>query len=111
MKPLSIATLSVTLLAALAAPAEAEAQILQATPTCGDRPDILKKLDTRYSEAPVSMGLTSAGAVLEVLASDKGTWTIVVSLPSGMSCMIAAGEYWEDLPKPEKVAGHKGVGL
>jgi hypothetical protein len=45
------------------------------------------------------MGLVSNGAVLEVLTSDKGSWTIIVTRPDGTSCVVAAGEAWENLPK------------
>ena len=39
------------------------------------------------------MGLASNGGVLEVLSSTSGsTWTILVTMPNGVSCMIAAGE-------------------
>jgi hypothetical protein len=31
-----------------------------------------------------------------VLTSDDGaTWTIIVSMPNGMSCLLAAGEDWQ----------------
>jgi hypothetical protein len=35
--------------------------------------------------------------VLEVFASDTGSWTITVTLPSGMTCLVATGQGWEDL--------------
>ena len=38
------------------------------------------------------------GAVMEVFASDDtGTWTITVTLPNGLTCLIAAGESFEVL--------------
>jgi hypothetical protein len=44
--------------------------------------------------------LSRNGNVLEVLKSDKaGTWTIIVTRPNGMSCVVASGEAWEELPK------------
>ena len=45
----------------------------------------------------------TTGTMVEVLTSDKGSWTILTTLPNGLSCMVAAGKYWENLPK--KVAG------
>ena len=55
-----------------------------------------------YNEHPVSMGLAFNGAVIEVfLNSDTGTFTIVATRPSGLSCLVAAGEGWQDVePKP-----------
>ncbi len=54
--------------------------------------------DKPYSEIPVAMGLASNGGVIEVLASENGSWTLLVTMPDGTSCVLAAGESWEALP-------------
>jgi hypothetical protein len=78
---------------ALAWPAAAQA-------VCGEREKFIDHLSNSYAEAPVAIGLASNGNVLEVLKSDKaGTWTIIVTRPNGMSCVVASGEAWEELPK------------
>ena len=41
--------------------------------------------------------LASNGTVLEVLASNKGSWTIILTKPDGMSCVVASGEAWEQV--------------
>ncbi len=69
----------------------------QKASSCVDRSDFLKHLSSNYSEAPIAMGLTASGKVLEVVASKSGTWTIIVTLPSGLTCGVAAGESWEKL--------------
>ena len=72
----------------------AEAQTM-----CGNRTDVLGKLSNGYSENATAMGLSSNGGVVEVLTSPKGnTWTIIITMPNGVSCLIAAGESWETLP-------------
>lgn len=76
---------------ALAVPAMAQA-------VCGKRDKFINHLSKSYSEAPIAMGLVSNGAVLEVPASEDGSWTIIVTRPNGVSCVVAAGESWEDLP-------------
>ena len=44
------------------------------------------------------MGLTNKGAVVEVLTNQNGTtWTIIITMPNGVSCMVAAGEGWETI--------------
>jgi hypothetical protein len=75
----------------------------QAQAVCGDRGDVATKLQQGYAEKPISMGLANNGSVIEVFASNSGTFTIVVTTPTGQSCLVAAGENWEDLP--EVVAG------
>ncbi len=41
----------------------------QAQTVCGERKAIVASLEKTYSEAPVSMGLGSNGAIIEVFAS------------------------------------------
>ena len=43
------------------------------------------------------MGLVSNSGVMEVYVSTQGSWTIVVTSSKGTSCVIAAGESWEDM--------------
>ncbi len=70
---------------------------------CGERTKLMTSLGENYAEAPVAMGLTSAGAVIEVLTSPTGSWTFLVTNPNGLTCMVASGENWETLPM--KIAG------
>ncbi len=66
---------------------------------CAKRPDLLRHLDANYQEAPISMGLADNGNVIEVFsAKDGATWTITVSLPNGLTCMVASGQFWETAP-------------
>ena len=51
------------------------------------------------------MGLTASGGIIEVFASQEGTWTIVITQPNGTSCLIAVGLDWENLPKPQVLTG------
>jgi hypothetical protein len=76
-----------------------------AQPVCGSHQSITENLEKSYSEAPVSMGITSGGGIIEAFSSPKGTWTLVITQPNGMSCLIAAGQDWEELPKPELISG------
>ncbi|MHA1114056.1 MAG: hypothetical protein ACTSRY_06070, partial [Alphaproteobacteria bacterium] len=66
---------------------------------CNQRAEILAQLNDRYSEAPVAMGLASNGGMIEILTSGNGTtWTIIVTMPNGLACLVAAGEGWERVP-------------
>lgn len=66
---------------------------------CNKRSEFLSTLQEGYSEAPIAMGLVSNGSVLEVLASGNGSWTIIVTMPNGTSCVVASGEAWQDTDK------------
>lgn len=76
----------------------------QGQTACGKRADILKHLDGSYQEHPVVVGLGDDGALYEVLATDDGaTWSLLYSMPSGMSCLMATGKDWQ--AAPPKVEG------
>jgi hypothetical protein len=73
-------------------------------PMCTERNQVLNQLSNQYSEAPVAMGVANNGGVLEILSSRAGkSWTIILTMPSGVTCMIAAGENWEALPTMTKL--------
>jgi hypothetical protein len=69
-------------------------------PMCGARSEILKQLSARYREVPVALGVSSNGSLVELLTSERGsTWTLMISQPNGPSCLVAAGEGWEELKR------------
>lgn len=84
---------------------------------CSERGKFLERLASGYEEAPVAMGLASNGSVVEVLASDGGSWTIIVTTLAGRSCVVASGEAWEDVrsrtspPKPRRFWGSRPPAL
>ncbi len=71
---------------------------------CAPRDTVLGHLAKKYGEAPVAIGVTNKGGLVEVLTtSDGNTWTIIVTTPQGLSCFVAAGEGWRSRQpvKPE----------
>lgn len=66
---------------------------------CTKRTKLLGVLDGKYAEQRQAIGLISQSGVLEVFASDKGTWTVVVTNPNGMSCIVASGDAYEQVPR------------
>jgi hypothetical protein len=52
------------------------------------------------------MGLHQNNTLLEVYASEEtGTWTILVTRPDGVACLIAAGQMWDGTPAPARARG------
>jgi hypothetical protein len=89
-------------LAAGTAPQPAAAQ----NGLCADRTKIVERLQTKYGESRQGVGVAQGQRVVEIWASeDSGSWTIVMTMPDGSSCLIAAGEDWEPLEEPTPVAG------
>ena len=73
-------------------------QVQAQTPNCAQRPDVLQRLAETYGETRRGIGMARQGTVMEVFASDDtGTWTITVTLPNGLTCLVAAGEAYETL--------------
>lgn len=66
-----------------------------AAPQCKEREDVLELLADKYAEAPVAVGVANNGGLVEVLSTGDGnTWSIIITTPAGMSCLVAAGEGW-----------------
>lgn len=80
------------------------ATLVFTTPTlaqsiCGERSRFLDQLGQHYGERLSAVGLVSNGTLLEVMTSETGSWTILITQPNGVSCVVATGESWEPLPK------------
>jgi len=76
-----------------------------AAATCAPRTELVRTLGERYGEARRAIALTNNGGLLEVFVSERGTWTILVSSPHGRSCVVAAGEAWQ-----QQVVANPGPG-
>jgi hypothetical protein len=79
-------------------PSRAEAQS-----ACGLRAQVVERLASRYGETLRGIGLAADNRILEIFASpETGTWTIAVTSPSGITCLIATGQHYEAVaPAPE----------
>ncbi len=94
----------VTLSLAAATP-QAEAQTQIQAP-CADRDQVVAQLEERYGETLQSLGLHQNNALVEVYASEEtGTWTILLTRPDGLTCLIAAGQMWDGAPSPARARG------
>lgn len=63
---------------------------------CGPHDRLVKSLAANYQEKTAAIGITNTGSLIEVLVSDKGTWTIIVTSPEGHSCIVSAGDDWRE---------------
>lgn len=67
------------------------------TVSCADRDSVVARL-TGLGEAQSGLGLSTKGQVFEIWASpDTGTWTIVLSHSTGLSCIMSYGSGWTGL--------------
>lgn len=73
---------------------------------CAPRAQMLDILETRRGESRRAIGLTSGDTVMELYAAEEtGSWTVVVTLPSGLSCLVATGTAFEGDPLLAPVRG------
>ena len=72
---------------------------LPAEMQCGKRSEFISELERKYDEVPRFLGITQAGDIIEIFTAPKGlTWTLVVTVPDGVSCLIGAGSDWTEIP-------------
>lgn len=63
------------------------------------------QLSEMFNEKVVGLGLgKNQKSVVELYVSSKGSWTILVTLTNGMSCIAAAGENWTDTAEQAELA-------
>lgn len=63
--------------------------------TCGPRNDLLAALAKDYHERPTAIGLSNTGRLVEVLTREDGrSWTLIITSPQGISCVVDAGGDW-----------------
>ena len=81
------------LAACLAMPAHAQ--------TCGERSTLIANLFDRFGETRQSIALDRQNQAVEVFANhESGTWTITVTRPDGVMCMVAEGEAYQAISDP-----------
>nr|WP_321362682.1 hypothetical protein [uncultured Celeribacter sp.] len=80
----------------------AEAQSLIGEVLCGSKAEIHAKLTRQFGAVKTGAGLRGPEAMMEIWTNPKsGDWTLVQTYVEGRSCIVAMGEYWEDLAPTE----------
>ena len=66
---------------------------------CADRTALLKELNGKYHEQRTGLGIAAGNqGAMEFYVSEKGTWTILMTLTNGNTCIVAAGHSWQRVP-------------
>lgn len=96
----------IAVLGTLLALATGQTALAQSAQNCATRTAVVERLAERYGESRQSIGMAPQGRVVEVFASlETGTWTITVTLPNGMTCLVASGQSYESLEEPLQPTG------
>lgn len=73
--------------------------VAQQAPCLPDVATLAGLLAKQYGERLTAAGVESGGNLVQVYANtESGTWTIVVSIPNGPTCIVASGESWASEP-------------
>ena len=61
---------------------------------CAPHAVVAERLKASYQEERRSVGVTN-GQLVELYVSSSGSFTIIVTRPNGLSCLLTAGEAWQ----------------
>lgn len=62
---------------------------------CAPHPEALARvLADRFGERVSAYGVDAVGSLVQVYAAEAGNWTIAVTRPDGVTCIVSAGEAW-----------------
>lgn len=68
---------------------------------CGNRVEIVDALQEGHSEQRTAAGISGNGGLVELFTGEKGSWTLLMTIPGGPTCLIGAGEEWEGFERKE----------
>jgi hypothetical protein len=87
---------AMTLAAGVAAAGIPSSAAAQMSPmVCGERVEIVNALESGHQEKKTAGGLSGTGGLVELFTGDSGTWTLLLTLPGGPTCLLGAGDSWE----------------
>ena len=92
-----VGLLMIWVLSALPVAAQSATRMTQ----CAAHDRVVAGLATGYGEVPVSIALGANNRVVETYASaTTGSWTIIVTAPDGLTCVVASGIAFELISPP-----------
>ena len=65
---------------------------------CGPREAMIAELGDTYSEGIKSVGIGKGNRLMEFYVSEIGTWTLVMTTRTGLTCYYAFGGDFQDVP-------------
>ena len=64
---------------------------------CAPRDVLVSNLSKSYQEQPLGRGLSATGNLVELLTGPSGSWTMLMTRPNGLTCVIGVGEAWHEV--------------
>ncbi|MEM6481670.1 MAG: hypothetical protein AAF922_16685 [Pseudomonadota bacterium] len=79
---------------------------------CANRDMVVERLKSKYHEELAAGGIQKASttdAIVEVWAShETGTFTVLLTRPDGVTCVMATGTDWHQVDRTTSQAGTEG---
>mgnify|MGYP003624476133 FL=1 len=72
---------------------------MEAQPQCAPRDMVIEGLQTKHAEVIRSRGLAANGQMVEILTSESGSFSILLTTTGGISCLMAWGDAWGNIDK------------
>lgn len=77
---------------------------------CGPHAEITRSLAERWGEHSAGMGIVANGVLMELMTNAQtGSFTVVMTQPGGVACVILAGDNWQGWPLREGDRGGPGM--
>jgi hypothetical protein len=65
-----------------------------------DHQKLVADLGKKYNETKQGWGLGANDYLYEVFSSPGGTWTFIVTVPGGPTCLMMSGQHWDSSKEP-----------
>ncbi len=76
------------------------ATTVRAQPVCMPHDKLTEQLYAKFAEAPAANAIANNGALVELFATrDRSSWTLAMTRPGGISCVLVAGQEWNQFPR------------
>lgn len=73
----------------------------QARSNCAPHEIVVDRLQSKYNESRRAVALSNNGSrVVEIYASEEGSWTIILVSPNQIACLVASGQSYEQVDEP-----------
>ena len=66
-----------------------------ASPRCGPHGKLVEVLQSKFAETRKHIALINDQQILEAFIAPSGSWTILVTNPSGIACVMGSGKDWQ----------------
>jgi hypothetical protein len=81
--------------------ASAQSTEHRGTPACLPHEQAEERLHRTYNEKKIGHGISGDGNLIEVFMSSAGSFTVIKTSPTGVSCIVDFGEGWQSIDELE----------